>query len=67
MATGARLFDAMNVEGETMTAFACGLGRMDVLVTNALITLITILGSALALVAAVAATIIWKGKSRGAE
>jgi hypothetical protein len=33
-----------------MTAFACGLGRFDDLVTNAVITLITILGSTLALV-----------------
>jgi hypothetical protein len=39
MATGASLFETPNVDGETMTAFACGLGRMDELVAGALITL----------------------------
>ena len=67
MATGARLFNAMNVEGETMTAFACGFGMMDELIERMVITLITVLGSALAFVAVVVAVIIKNFKSRGPE
>jgi hypothetical protein len=67
MATGASLFETPNVEGETMTAFACGFGMMDELVTSALITLITVLGSALALVAVVVVAIMRRLKSVESE
>jgi hypothetical protein len=67
MATGASLFETPNVEGETMTAFACGLGRMDELVAGALITLITVIGSALALVVVVVAAIMRRLKSVESE
>ena len=67
MATGARLFETPNVEGETMTAFACGLGMMDELVARALITLITVIGSALALVAVVVVAIMRRLKSVESE
>jgi hypothetical protein len=63
MATGASLFDALNVEGETMTAFACGLGRMGNGMFDAIITLTIVLGSALTLVAVMVAAVIRKFKS----
>ena len=63
MATGARLFDALIVEGETMTIFACGFSAFDGMVERALITLITVLGSVLALVVVVVAAIIGRPKS----
>jgi hypothetical protein len=50
-----------------MTAFACGFGMMDELVTSALITLITVLGSALALVAVVVVAIMRRLKSVESE
>jgi hypothetical protein len=68
MATGARLFETPNVEGETMTIFACGFGGgIDELVARALITSITVLGSALALVAVVVAAIMRRFKSVESE
>jgi hypothetical protein len=64
MATGASLFDALIVEGETMTIFACGFGSgLDQLVARALITLITVVGSTLALVVVVVAAIMRRFKS----
>ena len=62
MATGASLFDALIVEGETMTIFACGFSAFDGMVERALITLITLLGSALALVVVAVAAIIRRHK-----
>jgi len=50
-----------------MTAFACGLGMMDELVARALITLITVIGSALALVAVVVVAIMRRLKSVESE
>jgi hypothetical protein len=64
MATGASLFETPNMEGETMTIFACGFGSgLDQLVARALITLITVLGSALALVVVAVAAIMRRPKS----
>jgi hypothetical protein len=51
-----------------MTAFACGFGGgLDDLVTNMIITLITISVSALVLVVAVVAAIARRFKSGGSE
>jgi hypothetical protein len=68
MATGARLFETPNMEGETMTIFACGFGSgLDQLVARALITLITVIGSALALVVVAVAAIMRRLKSVDSE
>ena len=67
METGARLFDALIVEGETMTIFACGFSAFDGMVERALITLITLLGSALALVVVVVAAIMRRLKPVDSE
>jgi len=61
-------FNTLIMEGETMTAFACGLGRgFDNLIIAGITIFITISVSTLVLVvAAVAATRRWL-KSRGPE
>ena len=67
MATGARLFETPNMEGETMTIFACGFSAFDGMVERALITLITVLGSALAIVVVAVAAIMRRSKSGRSE
>jgi hypothetical protein len=62
-----KAFDRLNVKGKAMTAFACGFAAFDRIVTEAIITFMTILGAGLTLVVVVVAAIMKGIRSRESE